>query len=306
MSQGKDSIPKTFMVATVLCLVCALVVSAAAVVLKPMQKRNAQLDRKNNILAVTGFDKEEIRETGIDELFKQRFEAAIIDLDTGEEASEACKAALASAGKVLDDVVAEYDQLWASKSKKGLEWAEKGKEGEGRVAICQKLEKKADICGIKYREKYSHVFKLKSADGKVEKYVFPVRGNGLWSLMQGYMAVEPDFQTVAGLTFYEQAETPGLGGEVMNPQWKKKWPGKQIYDGDSVGLKVIKGDQSGNPYGVDGLAGATITSDGVSKMTQYWLGPAGFGPYIEKQKSEGAAAPAVVPTATTSESGGSH
>ena len=294
MSQGKDSLANTFIVATVLCLVCALVVSASAVVLKPMQKRNAQLDRMKNILAVAGFDEEEIRETGVEELFKGRFEATIIDLDTGEEASEACKAAMDSAGKVLGDIVAEYEQLWASKSKKGEEWA---KGDDNKIAICRKLDKKEDKCGIKYREKFSHVFKKKSADGKVETYVFPVRGMGLWSMMQGYMAVKPDFQTVVGLTFYDQKETPGLGGEVMNPQWKKKWPGKQIYDGGDVCLRVIKGDQSSNPYGVDGLAGATITSNGVSNMTKYWLGPSGFEPYIQKQKS-GSSSSAVIQTVT--------
>ena len=189
----------------------------------------------------------------IEQLFKDRFEATIIDLETGEEASEACNEAMAGAGKIFTNVVAEYDQLWASKSK--------------NESICKGLDRKDDKCGIKYRERYSHVFMLKGADGKtVEKYVFPVRGNGLWSLMQGYLAVEPDFQTVAGLTFYEQAETAGLGGEVMNPNWKKKWPGKLIYDGEKVALAVSKGDQSQNPYGVDALAGATITSNGVTNM----------------------------------------
>ena len=302
MSQDKDSLANTFTVATILCLVCALIVSASAVVLKPMQKRNAQLDRKKNILAVSGISPEEISKTGIDELFNSRFEATIIDMDTGEEASEACKAAMDSAGKVLDDVVVEYEQSWASKSKKDEDWAE---DDDDLTAICKKLDKKEDICGIKYREKFSHVYTLKSADGKIEKYVFPVRGMGLWSMMHGYMAVEPDFQTVAGLTFYDQKETPGLGGEVMNPQWKKKWEGKQIYEGDEVCLRVIKGDQSSNDYGVDGLAGATITSNGVTNMTEYWLGPSGFEPYIAKQKS-GGSSPAVAPTTTEPESGGSQ
>jgi len=255
-----------------------------------------------NILAVAGIEKDEIREVGVEELFKQRFEATIIDLDTGVEASEACKAAMDSAGKVLVDVVAEYDQLWASKSKKGEKWAE---DDDNKIAICRKLDKKEDICGVKYREKFSHVFTLKSAEGKVEKYVFPVRGMGLWSMMHGYMAVEPDFKTVAGLTFYDQKETPGLGGEVENENWKKKWKGKQVYDGDAVGLKVIKGDQSSNSYGVDGLAGATITSNGVTNMTKYWLGKSGFGPYIAQQKSGGSGL-AIVPTTTEPESGGSH
>ena len=284
MSVNKDSLSNTLIVATVLCLVCSLAVSAAAVALRPMQKLNAQLDKKNNILKVTGFTDDEISEAGVAELFEQRFEATIIDLDTGEEASEACKAAMSDAGKSLDDVVTEYDQLWASKAKKDEVWAEKN----GKQLSSYKLPKKEDKCGIKYREKYSHVFKLKSADGtQVEKYVFPIRGNGLWSLMQGYLAVEPDFQTVAGITFYDQAETPGLGGEVMNPEWKKKWKSKQVYKDGQVALKVLKGDRSADPNGVDALAGATITSNGVSNMIVYWLGPSGFGPYIEKEKAGG-------------------
>ena len=281
MSLDKDSLPNTFLVATLLCLVCALIVSGAAVALKPMQIKNAQLDRKKNILTVSGFSEEEIKSAGIEKLFEERFEATIIDLETGEEASEACQEALAGAGKIYTDVVAEYEQLWASKSKKGKAWA----ESNGKEPICSRLEKKEDKCGIKYRERYSHVFKLKGADGSAEKYVFPVRGNGLWSLMQGYLAVEPDFQTVAGLTYYEQGETAGLGGEVMNPNWKKKWIGKSIYDSDKVSLSCSKGDQSQNPYGVDALAGATITSNGVTNMIKYWMGPSGFGPFIEKTKS---------------------
>ncbi len=289
----KDSLQNTFTVATVLCLLCAFAVSSAAVVLKPYQKKNAQLDRKSNILKVTGFTDEEIKSTGVEELFANRFEASIIDLNTGADATEQCKASMDAAGKLLEDVLVEYDQLWAAKSKKAEAWA----EANGKDPICYKLGKEDDVCGIKFRERYSHVFKLMSEDKTtVEKYVFPARGNGLWSLMQGYVAVNPDFQTVAGLTFYDQAETPGLGGEVMNPEWKKKWIGKEIFKDGKVALEVAKGDQTGNPYGVDALSGATITSNGVTNMVEYWLGPNGFGPYIELQKSG----------ASSSNSGGSQ
>jgi len=276
MPLKRDSLANTFLVATVLCLVCAFLVSSAAVVLKPIQQANVQLDRKKNILAVTGFKQADIDAAGgVNELFKQRFTTKIIDMRTGAEAAEACQAAMEAAKESkIDDILNSYDQLWASK--------QKAKGTDLSVA----LDKKEDKCGIKRRENYSSVYILKSEDGqKVERYVLPVRGNGLWSLMQGYLAVEPDFQTVAGLTFYQQAETPGLGGEVMNPQWKKKWSGKQIYDKGSVALKVAKGDQSNNKYGVDALSGATITSNGVSYMLEFWLGPNGFGPYIENQKS---------------------
>jgi Na+-transporting NADH:ubiquinone oxidoreductase subunit C len=277
MQPNKDSLSNTLKVATVLCLVCALVVSTAAVVLKPIQRKNAQLDRKKNILVVTGFTKDDIEEAGgggkgIEALFAERFDVQIVDLRTGEQAAEQCKAAVEKE-RAVSDIYSEYDQLWASKTPpaKGLS---------------VKLTKKEDPCGIKKREIYSQVFLLKNKAGEIERYVFPVRGNGLWSLMQGYLAVEPDFQTVAGLTFYQQAETPGLGGEVENPQWKKKWLDKQIYDGQGdVALKVIKGDQNQNPNGVDALSGATITSNGVTNMLEFWMGKDGFGPYIQRQKS---------------------
>lgn len=274
MSLNKDSLLNTFVVATVLCLVCSALVSTAAVVLKPKQDLNVQVDRKTNILMVTGFTKEDIKAAGgVDKLFGPRFTVIIIDLESGNEAAEQCKMALEAAGKVIGgDVVASYDQIWASKSK--------------RPSVSDKLSKAEDSIGIKYREKFSHVYLLKSEDGQtIEKYVFPVRGYGLWSMMKGYLAVEPDLETVAGLTFYDQKETPGLGGEVMNPQWKKKWPNKKIYRDGQVALKVSKGDQSSNPYGVDALSGATITSNGVSKMIKFWMGPEGFEPYIKTQQS---------------------
>jgi Na+-transporting NADH:ubiquinone oxidoreductase subunit C len=294
MPLDKDSFANTFLVAGLLCLGCSFLVSAAAVALKPIKNRNIQLDRKNNILQVAGFSVEDIDKAGgIEELFASRFKAKIIDLDTGEPAAEACEAAMKVAGKEFKDVVAEYDQLWASKSKKGLDWAANFKGDEKPQPVCRKIEKKTDVAGVKYREKFSHVFVLEAEDGSVEKYVFPVRGMGLWSLMQGYLAVEPDLKTVAGLTFYDQAETPGLGGEVMNPKWKNYWtenaePRKTLFGNDgSVSLTVSKGDQTKNPYGVDALSGATITSNGVSNMLEYWMGPNGFGPFIEQQKSGG-------------------
>lgn len=278
--KNKDSLANTFLVATVLCLVCALIVSAAAVILKPLQSKNAQLDRKNNILKVTGFTKDDIDAAGgIEALFTERFDVQIIDLRTGEEAAEQCKAAVEkSKDRTIPDIFAEYDQLWASKKIPNKD------DPENDLSVA--LTKKEDPCGIKKREIYSRVFILKTEDGQIDRYVFPVRGNGLWSLMLGYLAVEPDFQTVAGLTFYQQGETPGLGGEVENQQWKDKWPKKLIFDDQGlVALKVSKGDQTNNDYAVDALSGATITSNGVSNMLEFWMGDKGFGPYIKRQKT---------------------
>ena len=271
MPLNKDSLQNTFLVAVSLCLGCALLVSGAAVGLKSMQEANALKDRQSNILKVAGFTDENVKEAGgVGKLFEDRFTSQIIDLETGEIATEECKKAVEDAGKKVNDIEKDYDQIWCSKSKK--------------ETVSDKLDKKTDIVNIKYREKYGQVFTLKSKDGKVEKYVFPVRGYGLWSMMQGYLAVEPDLETVAGLTFYAQGETPGLGGEVTNPKWKKKWHGKELYKDGEVELSVKKGDQSSNEYGVDALSGATITSNGVTNLVHFWMGDNGYGHYIAQQK----------------------
>ena len=274
MPLNKDSLPNTFLVATVLCLLCAFVVSAASVTLRPLQLANAQKDRRSNILQVSGFTPEEIEQDGgVKKVFESRFEVRIVDLDTGNDAQAECQAAMDKAKDRVVNLSEEYDQLWASKT-------------NPNKGLSERLEKKADVCGIKSREKFSEVFIMNSVDGKPELYVFPVRGNGLWSLMQGYLAVKPDFQTVVGLTFYQQAETPGLGGEVQNPDWKALWTGKKIYEDGVVKLAVIKGNKPGNDYGVDALSGATITSNGVTNMIDFWMGDKGFGPYIKQMQNQ--------------------
>jgi Na+-transporting NADH:ubiquinone oxidoreductase subunit C len=122
--------------------------------------------------------------------------------------------------------------------------------------------------------------------------VLPVHGYGLWSTMYGFVALKSDLNTVAGLGFYEHGETPGLGGEIDNPRWKGSWPGKKVYQGDDVALSLIKGtvdtSRAGSEYQVDGLAGATLTSRGVTNMVHFWMGEQGFGPFLTNLKAGGA------------------
>ncbi|HAY80150.1 MAG TPA: Na(+)-translocating NADH-quinone reductase subunit C, partial [Planctomycetaceae bacterium] len=107
---------------------------------------------------------------------------------------------------------------------------------------------------------------------------------GLWSTLYGFVAVERDasdkLNQIAGLTFYSHAKTPGLGGEVDNPAWKEKWQGKRVRnDGGEVQLAVIKGVAK-SEFEVDGLSGATITSNGVTNTIQYWMSDEGFGKFL--------------------------
>lgn len=273
MQQDKKNEPlNVIILAVIVCVVCSLVVSTAAVGLKSLQDANVALDRKVNLLQVTGFEDLGSADD-INTLFGERFEVQIIDLETGQPAVEEAMTALDKAGKKVaskEEMLEKFDQVWASKSKK--------------ETVSDRLSKNDDIIQIKYREKFSHVYILKSEEGEIEKYVFPVRGYGLWSMMKGFLAVEPDLETIAGLTFYDHGETPGLGGEIKSPKFKAQWPGKKIYgeQGD-VRVQVVKAAPD-DEYSIDALTGATITSNGVSKMMEYWLGEQGFGPYIKQKK----------------------
>ena len=127
-------------------------------------------------------------------------------------------------------------------------------------------------------------------NGLIDKLILPIRGYGLWGTLYGYMAIENDFNTVAGLVFYDHKETPGLGAEVDNPKWKALWAGKKIYDENGVKLQVIKGivakDDAEIEYKVDGLSGATLTARGVSNMISYWFGESGYSKLLEQLNYE--------------------
>jgi len=167
---------------------------------------------------------------------------------------------------------ASYDQLRAAKDR-SLSIALSGEE---------------DLAKISRREHYAMVY-LIVTDGQLEKIILPIRGYGLWSTLHGFLALENDANTIAGLGFYQHGETPGLGGEIDNPRWKALWPGKKAYQNDEVGIALIKG--SVNPssanadYQVDGLAGATLTSRGVSNLVQFWLGEMGFNKFLSNVRS---------------------
>ena len=95
--------------------------------------------------------------------------------------------------------------------------------------------------------------------------------------------------TVAGLGFYQHAETPGLGGEVDNPAWKAQWPGKKVYQNNQPEIALVKSrsvDPQAAAYQVDALSGATLTSRGVNNLLKFWLGQNGFLPLIDRLKTE--------------------
>jgi Na+-transporting NADH:ubiquinone oxidoreductase subunit C len=110
-------------------------------------------------------------------------------------------------------------------------------------------------------------------NGEPVKYAFPVSGKGLWSTIYGFLALENDLATIAGITFFKHGETPGLGGEIEKPDFTDQFAGQRLLDeeGEPVTFRVVKGGvearyPEGNPYAVDGLSGATITGEGVASF----------------------------------------
>lgn len=250
---NKETTQKTIIVALVLCVVCSVIVSTAAVVLRPAQKANKERDfQKNVLMAADLYD----ASMSVKEQFK-RVEIKVVDL---------------SSGKFTDAVDSDkYDQAKAAKDPK----------------LSKALDDEKDIAGLSRLEDYSKVYIISNDQG-LDKIILPIRGYGLWSTLKGFVALQSDLNTVVGLGYYDQKETPGLGGEVDNPKWKALWGGKKVYSDGEVALSVIKGTVSdttpGAQYKVDGLSGATLTSDGVDNMIKFWLGENGFAPFLANLK----------------------
>ena len=131
------------------------------------------------------------------------------------------------------------------------------------------------------------VFLIRDAQdaAKTETIILPVEGKGLWSTLYGFIAMDPNGVDIKGLTFYKHGETPGLGGEVDNPKWKAQWIGKKAFKaGDAAPALFVQKGKSSSDYAVDGLSGATLTSNGVTYLLQFWLSPELFGNYLKSFK----------------------
>jgi len=247
----------TILFATAVCIVCAIVVSSAAVSLKERQDINAALNKQRNVLEAAG-----LREPGekldAQEVAKrfEKVEIVIIDLATGEPAPD------------IDP--ATFDQAREAKD----------------PATSTPAPPNPSL--VKRVPNHALVYTIFDDAGNVESLVLPVEGYGLWKFLYGFIGLEGDLNTVRGITFYEHGETPGLGGEVDNPRWKSRWVGRKVFGDDGEPkIEVIKGfappaDQA--PYEVDGLSGATLTARGVTNLVHFWLGDNGYGLFLEKTR----------------------
>lgn len=237
------------------CVVCAVLVSASAVLLRDRQDVNIELDRRRNVLIAAGAvdSGETVSREEIERRFAA-FEVYAVDLRTGEEDTS------------FD--VEGYD------ARRVLADPGASRAVPGNDAQIQRVPN------------HALVYKRLDQTGRLELLVLPVSGQGLWASMYGFLALGPDLKTIRGLTYYEHGETPGLGAEVDSPRWRALWPGREAFD--EQGSPVIEvargaaGSVADDPHRVDGIAGATVTSSAVTGMLRFWLGEHGYGPYLAR------------------------
>ncbi|APE03185.1 Na(+)-translocating NADH-quinone reductase subunit C [Alteromonas mediterranea] len=250
MSAKKESLGKTIGVVVAVCLVCSIVVSGAAVGLRSLQQTNAALDKKSNILNAAGLYEMGMSNNAIESTYSDRVEQRYVNLEEGT---------------FVKAPAPDYDMYKAAKQ---TEYSTKVTNSN---------------VGFQRRPNVASVYLVRNEAGDVSRIILPVHGSGLWDLMYGFLAIDADGQTVRELIYYQQKETPGLGGEVQNPAWQDKWDGKELYENGEVAIRVVKNANPSNPHTIDALSGATLTSNGVENTIRYWVGEQGFGQFLKNQ-----------------------
>lgn len=250
----QESDLRAVLVSLIVCLFCSAAISLTVSLVRPYKEANRAREQRARIEQI-------VRSApGLAELIDTtgdaRLEVRVVDLETG---------------RFLPDVDPD-----------DMDPAAATRDPERSIAI----PPEADIAGLGRRARRARIYRVQQGD-RLRLLVLPVEGMGYVSTLRGYLALEPDLHTIRALSFYEHAETPGLGSEIDNPEWLARWSGKQAFD--AAGEIRIAVDRSRvdprSPdaiHRVDGISGATRTGLGVTRMLHFWLGPYGYGPLLAR------------------------
>lgn len=235
----------------ILTIVLGGLLSGTSVFLKPLQDYQVDLDNKKKILgAVMDISSIEDPEQ-ILKLYKERFTSIVVDIN----------------GQPVE------------------------KDKKGNLLVPEKVNIQKNSKFAKEDRVYP-VFRFMSESDptKVEAYIFPMWGSGLWDWISGFVAVNSDLNTIKGIAFDHKQETPGLGARITSSAVKDRYIGKKIFDpsGKLLSISMVKGER-GLPlddHHVDGMSGATLTGNGVNNMLFQYLDC--YKAYIENaKKSDG-------------------
>lgn len=142
------------------------------------------------------------------------------------------------------------------------------------------LDDGRDIAGLGQRPDYMQVFLLRDGD-RVSLVLLPLVGQGYGGRIDAMLALAGDMNTIAGMAVLHHAETPGLGGRISESNWQSDFSGKRLRDENGeLRFRVARGSAA-SEHQVDGITGATRTGTGVTKMVHFWLGGDGYGPFLD-------------------------
>jgi len=239
-----------FRYAAIMVILVAAALASVAMLLKPAQDRNVAIEKMRNILAAANVEA------------------------TAENAIE-----------LFDQYIVEEEALDPQGEVVGIYKKQKLEKGDIRPF---EINLKEELYKQHKGDEFILPLYIAEVNGK-RLYIFPMQGRGLWGPVYGNLALEEDFNTVAGSMFGHDKETPGLGAEIDQPMFESQFMGKKIFDdkGNFTSIKVLKGaskvlsaDQL--IHGVDAISGGTITSNGVSEMIESNL--KNYLDFIKKQK----------------------
>lgn len=239
-------------------VICALLVSITAVMLRPYYIANLEAERRAQLESILG-----ALSGAMGDVTPEDVETRVVELDSGRYS------------ETVDPIT--YDARRAAT------------DTNRSVAIPPEM----DLAGIKRRANHAVVFVVRGTDQKVRALILPVYGSGYQSTLYGFLALAEDTNTVLALKFYEQNDTPGIGARIQDPAWEGLWPGKRVIDEDGVlRIGVARGkvapSSADADFQVDGISGATRTSLGVNGLVRFWLGDLGFGHFLERvRRGEG-------------------
>ena len=250
-----------FLIVIVVALVCSVLVSVAAVGLRPIQERNALIERSRHIVELSGLAEPGQRLSGEEILAAiEQMDVRVIDIDSGR----------------FEDSIdpEEFDPRAAVRNQ------------ETSVQI----PPEQDFAQLGRRSRYEIVYLVWEAD-EIKRVILPIVGEGMWSTLYGYIALENDLNTIGAATFYEQAETAGLGDRITDPDWLATWQGRALFgSGGRFQFRVAPGpvdpDSAAAAYEVDAISGASVTGTSVTQLVQYWFGPNGYEPFLENLRNE--------------------
>lgn len=249
---NNDSPSKALLVVTLTALFCSILVTVTAVTLKPMQKVYQNLERNRAIVQVSGLtaDVKLLSDREVAQLF-QSLEARIVDLDSGTFDA-----------RFNPDTFASW-------------------QVDNDPELSTEIPSQLDVAQLGRRSQLVTIYLVNEAD-QLKRMILPIYGQGMWSKISAFIALDRDLNSIADITFYQQKETAGIGDKILNPDWQDSWKGRKLYDQQGTLQLGIGLSQTPRPavHQIDAISGATVTVNAIKNIVAYWFGAHGYARFL--------------------------